>query len=586
MNNIKNNHAELAATIALEKLFKAIDDKKCFRLEAGAGAGKTYSLTKALEYLIKNSGNYLMKNNQRIACVTYTSVAKNEIKVRTDNNPVIFAETIHAFSWSLIQGLQKQMLEFIPTISEKWEKRIKEAGGLNKQKVIYDLGYPKATAEEITLHHDDVIKIITHFLNAKKFRNMLKNNFPIIFIDEYQDTNKELADSIVKNLIEEDSGVLIGFFGDHWQKIYGSTACGLITASPDKIEVIGKNANFRSDRVIVEMLNRMRPDLPQNFNDPDSKGQISIYHTNDWMGTRRKDNHWKGDLPAHIAHDYLTKTKEILSQNEWEFTSDKTKILMLTNNVLAEEQGYKNLISAFSNTDDYLKGNDHYIKFLKDVVEITCDFFEKKQYGEMFKAIGTNTPRMMNQADKIIWNRDLKKLIKLRETGTIGNIIDLLRETNKPRLSSKVEQAEKRYSRFSQLTEPEEIQKEKSFYDKVSKIKSVDYNELSALAEYIDDKTPFSTNHGVKGAEFENVLIVCGRGWNNYNWSEFLSWVNNGIPKNKEDAFERNRNLFYVTCSRPKKRLAILFTQVLSTDAQKTLSHWFGVENIHNIGLE
>jgi len=586
MSNNISNPAELASIIALEKLFNTIDEKKCFRLEAGAGAGKTYSLIKALKYLISKKGNSLLKNNQKIACITYTNVAKDEINARTDNHPVIYADTIHAFSWSLIRGLQKQMREFIPSISVKWENRINEAGGIKEQTVIYDLGYPKATTKEITLHHDDVIKIFTFFLDIDKFRTKLKSNFPIIFIDEYQDTNKDLADSIVRNLIEKDSEILVGFFGDHWQKIYGSTACGLINASQGKIQEIGKNANFRSDRIIVDMLNRMRPELPQNFCDPASLGEINIFHSNDWEGTRRTENHWQGDLPARIAHNCLTKTKELLSHKGWEFTPDKTKILMLTNNVLAEEQGYINLITAFSNTDDYLKGNDHYIKFLKDVVEIICYLFEKRQYGEMFKAIGTNTPRLTNRKDKVVWNHDLQKLMKLRETGTIGEVLDLLTKTKKPRLSSKVEQAEKRYSQFSQLTKLEEIEQEQSFYDKVSAIKSTSYKELSALARYIDDKTPFSTKHGVKGAEFENVLVVCGRGWNNYNWSQFLEWSSNGIPKNKEDTFERNRNLFYVACSRPRKRLAILFTQLLSTGAQKTLNHWFDGENIHNLKFD
>ena len=47
-------------------------------------------------------------------------------------------------------------------------------------------------------------------------------------VDEYQDTNRELADAIVKHLIDSDYDVIVGLFGDHWQKIYGSRACGLI----------------------------------------------------------------------------------------------------------------------------------------------------------------------------------------------------------------------------------------------------------------------------------------------------------------------------------------------------------------------
>ena len=91
---------------------------------------------------------------------------------------------------------------------------------LKNQKIVYDLGYPKATEKEIMLHHDDVVKMMAHFLSKEKFRMILKSKYPIIFIDEYQDTSKILADSIVENLVEPEYAILIGFFGDHWQKIY------------------------------------------------------------------------------------------------------------------------------------------------------------------------------------------------------------------------------------------------------------------------------------------------------------------------------------------------------------------------------
>lgn len=52
------------------------------------------------------------------------------------------------------------------------------------------------------------------------------------------------------------------------------------------------------------------------------------------------------------------------------------------------------------------------------------------------------------------------------------------------------------------------------------------------------------------------------------------------LPARKEGSFERNRNLFYVACSRHQKRLAILFTQALLTEALTTLENWFGAYNI------
>ncbi len=117
--------------------------------------------------------------------------------------------------------------------------------------------------------------------------------------------------------------------------------------------------------------------------------------------------------------------------------------------------------------------------------------------------------------------------------------------------------------------------------EELEKLHQIAYSEVKALRHYLDGHSPFETKHGVKGAEFENVLVVIGRGWNQYNFSEMLELAGaQVIPAVKEEAYERNRNLFYVVCSRPKKRLAILFTQSLSPDAMATLESWFGKETI------
>ena len=578
--------AELASQIALEKLFIEIENRKCFRFEAGAGAGKTYSLIKALKYIIEKKSIELARNNQRVACITYTNVAVDEIKSRIDNNPLVFAGTIHEFCWNLIHPQQKEMREIIPELSDKWLTRIDEAGGLSNQTIKYDLGYPKVTDSEIYLHHDDVIKIITLFLSKTKFVSILNSRFPIIFIDEYQDTNKDFADAIITNIIEKDSRFQIGLFGDHWQKIYGSKACGLIES--DKIEIINKEANFRSDKNIVNVLKRLRPELPQNESDPTSEGDINVYLTETWTGERRNENsHWTGDLPSNIAHQYLEKCKDELANNhDWSFDADRTKILMLTNNVLAAEQGYSRIASLFSdNSEEYLKKENHYISFLIDTVEVICTYFMERKYGEMFKIIDVRTVGLKNHSDKKSWNNDIQELINIKAEGTIGEVIDFLKQTKRPRITSKIEEIEDIISAYQTMEEDKKVEYERK-YNRHSTLRTIPYSEIVSLGKYIDDKTPFSTKHGVKGAEFENVLVVCGRGWNHYNWNDFLEWsVSRTPPQKKQDAYERNRNLFYVACSRPKKRLALLFTQKLSQTAIGVLNDWFGVGNVRNINL-
>jgi DNA helicase-2/ATP-dependent DNA helicase PcrA len=553
--------AEQASIEALERLRSCIDNNQCFRLEAGAGAGKTYSLIESIKYLIDKRSNELLRNEQQIACITYTNVARDEIRDRTDHHPVILAETIHSFCWSVLQSSQLKLRELISILGERWNERIKEAGGITNQYVKYDLGFPSIGEKEIYLHHDDVIALMSRMLFYPKFWKLLINKYPIILIDEYQDTNVDLAESIVSNLIDNNSGVVVGLFGDHWQKIYGTSACGLLSSKAEKIVEIGKKANFRSDKNIVECLNRMRPELPQAELDPNSQGTIKVFHSNSWGGARRDGRgggHWTGDLPPENAKKYIDKVKELMIADGWDMSPANTKILFLTNNLIAIEHNFKDLADCFRYADDYLKKTDKYIQFFLDVVEPTASAFECREYGKLFQIGRKNRPNLQCQGDKKTWSDNLKLLADIRIKGTIGDVLDLLLVSKTPRLSTKVEQSEEKFLSLQTKAAEELEEDDKNFLNKLRKIRSVSYQEVINLDQYIEEKTPFSTKHGVKGVEFDNVLVICGRGWNQYNWNQLLEWMEDGYPNDKYETYERNRNLFYVCCSSVSLRISNL----------------------------
>jgi DNA helicase II / ATP-dependent DNA helicase PcrA len=62
--------AEAASRHALEAMYACLEAGQSFRLEAGAGAGKTYSLIKALRFLIERNRNIFPKRSQQIACIS------------------------------------------------------------------------------------------------------------------------------------------------------------------------------------------------------------------------------------------------------------------------------------------------------------------------------------------------------------------------------------------------------------------------------------------------------------------------------------------------------------------------------------
>jgi DNA helicase-2/ATP-dependent DNA helicase PcrA len=251
---------------------------------------------------------------------------------------------------------------------------------------------------------------------------------------------------------------------------------------------------------------------------------------------------------------------------------------MLTHRILASKQGYSSLPSIFAFNESFTKKEHPHITFFADTLEPACEAYLDHRYGEMFLALGGSIPPIRSLADKQQWSDSMERLIELRKNGTVGDVIDHLRQSRRPRLPDTVELSERDLAQFDTAASEEMPRALKELQD----LRTVAYSEIITLTRYLAGHSPFETKHGVKGAEFENVIVVIGRGWNQYNFNEMLELEQDvaHISPAREQAFERNRNLFYVVCSRPKRRLAILFTQQLSGVAMQTITKWFGNDSI------
>ena len=573
------NPAEEASQRALEQVHRCIERGESFLVEAGAGAGKTYTLVRALQFLIDRCRHTLPQRHQRIACITFTNVAKDEIEARTDRSSLIHCNTIHAFCWSLIVGFQRELRKRLLGL-DHWPEKLAEAGDLGERRVAYELGHRGINDARISIHHDDVLLLTIALMENTKFRRILADKYPIILIDEYQDTDAGWIESIKQHFLGWEDAPQFGFFGDHWQKIYGN-GCGQIVHPG--LTVIGKEANFRSVPDVVDCLNRMRPALPQFVVDPDARGEVRIFHTNDWPGQRRGGGHWGGDLPVEAAERALQTVIDRLGREDWDLSPEKTKILMLTHRVLAGRQGYPSIPEVFKFNESFTNKDHPHIAYFADVLEPACNAYLSKKYGEMFRALGSSVPAIRAHDDKRKWSDAMDRLIELRDGATVGDVLHHLLAVRRPRVPDAVERRERELREF--VPEPEEDMPRP--LKELDRLRAIPYQEIVALCRYLSGHSPFETKHGVKGAEFENVLVVVGRGWNRYNFNQMLELAGDppAIPANRQDSFERNRNLFYVTCSRPKKRLAVLFTQRLSVPALKTVNDWFGTDTIEALDL-
>lgn len=575
-NNQLDNPAEIASRAAWIKLRSCLDDGSSFLFEAGAGAGKTYSLLAALRHILKDRGREFQRSNQYVACVTYTNVARDMILAQTDGHPAIYCDTTHAFAWLLMSPFQKQLCSLVMDLPG-WSEHKAEMAEERVETVSYALGRRSVSGSSVSLHHDDLFPLFITLMESPKFVSAVTSRFPIILVDEYQDTNAALIECFKQRLLGTPRGPQIGFFGDHWQKIYGD-GCGSI--EHDALKRIDKRANFRSAAPIVECLNRIRPELSQHAEDSSSTGSVNVFHTNGWPGRRLTANHWQGDMPASDAAQALKLVRARLMESGWHFGKE-TKILMLTHRALANELGYGSMRTVFKFSDSFTRKSDTTIAFFHEHLEPAARAFLSKRAGKMFEAIDAEHPIMKSHCDKAKWSAAMKRLCELRQSGTVGDVLMHLASTELPILSEAVVRQNKALAETLESGKAPEGRL-KEFHD----LQAVSYSEIIALCEYLDGHSPFETKHGVKGDQFENVLVVFGRGWNDYDFNLYLQMATNeNLIASRRVAYERYRNLFYVAVSRPRKRLALLFTHKLDPAAVATLQHWFSGHSVEDFGF-
>ncbi|MBU3154481.1 UvrD-helicase domain-containing protein [Clostridium estertheticum] len=194
-----------------EKIAQCIDAKKSMVFDAGAGAGKTYSLLQSLKYIVNQYGKILKRHSQKILCITYTNIAVSEIKERLGNSSLIEVSTIHDCVWGIIGPYQKQLVEIhyekinyeICMIekrleSEKWAEKYRDLLDVEKNELLETMNGKK---EDYYKHKNDnsalfkaalseVLNIFPDlFRNVTNFKKIVDNLFRI---QKYQKCIKKI----------------------------------------------------------------------------------------------------------------------------------------------------------------------------------------------------------------------------------------------------------------------------------------------------------------------------------------------------------------------------------------------------------
>lgn len=94
----------------LNQLFQYSDKFESTVFNSGAGSGKTYALVECLKYIVEQNRDRLKHYNQKIACITYTNVAANNIKAQIGASDIVDITTIHDRVWYIISGQKSALL--------------------------------------------------------------------------------------------------------------------------------------------------------------------------------------------------------------------------------------------------------------------------------------------------------------------------------------------------------------------------------------------------------------------------------------------------------------------------------------------
>lgn len=546
-----------------EIIVDSIKQGVSFRVEAGAGSGKTYSLNRAIEWIQANKWEEFQKKKQTVVCITYTNAAVDVIAERLDKNSFILPSTIHSFAWGAIKQYQSTLIEIIFS-NEVFQPK---EGNLNKIVAVqYTLGHRYQENGILYLHHDDVILLFNTMLDNAKFRKIFSDKYPLILIDEYQDSFQSIIEHFIEHFISKGIGPQFGFFGDAWQTIYQSNkACGLIAHK--NIKEIKKGSNFRSAPKIVEMLNFIRPDLPQHSAMDGFEGEITVITCEDYSGPRRTDRNFKEELPIDEFQMRLSRLKERIENNNMG-PKENLKVLMITHRVLASQQGYDKLLGIIS---DGLKDmEDVFLLFFMNIVEPIYEALIENNMQLLFDTLNVKRYPINKKAEKQQW-RELQNQLSVARS---KKSIDVLKTVLDSKLIPVPQSIEGYYDLYHKA--PETVYSNTN----IKNYLDLDYNQFLAAINFLYPESKFSTEHGVKGEEYDNVVFVISRGWNQYQFEKYAPMIKNGYPADKENSYIRNRNLFYVCCSRPRKRLFIFISIPIDDNFREFLVNLVGNENI------
>jgi DNA helicase II / ATP-dependent DNA helicase PcrA len=574
-----------------------LDTPQSFFLFAGAGSGKTRSLVTALDALRAKYGPRLRANGQRIRVITYTNAACDEIQSRLDFDSVVEVSTIHSFAWSLLEGFTRDIREWLRVnlADEIEEVRALELRGRTGTKASADrlskissktrrlenlnavrkFNYsPTGTNKgRDSLSHAEVIKISSDFLKTKaNMQHILVGAFPFLLVDESQDTNKHLVDALFAVQAAHRMNFALGLLGDMMQRVYSDGKEGLGKNLPQDWAKPTKKLNHRCPKRVVRLINQIRRDI-------DGQEQIA--------STKAIEGHVRlfiipsdtADQPAN-ERAVASAMAVLTGDPKWN-NPRECKHLILEHRMAASRMGFSEFFVPLHDIDDFktgvLDGSLPATRFLtKEVLPLVRahqrgdNFAVARIMRSLCPILSAENLRAADDASKLMKKAGdaVESLMELWANENDPALIDVLQNIYASGLMVVPDSLRPNITRGRDLPEdarprPEHeddedfeanMQTDRSLA--IDNFLAAPFSQVEPYHDYISGNAPFDTHQGVKGREFPRVMVIMddatARGFM-FSYEKLF-----GAKATGDSSTEGTRRLFYVTCSRAEKSLALV----------------------------
>lgn len=596
---------EIRETQADVEIRKCLEEKRSFYVIAGAGSGKTTSLVTALDHIRQAFGKQLRRDGQHIVCVTYTKRAVAVISSRLGWDDLFVVGTLHGFLWGEIKRYPSNIRLALKdgVIPSHIAKKKEDDNGGQSQKAlaarakVTELEQQLAGLQDVSgfkyndsnfseyatgeLGHDDVIDVAAHMISTNEpLRRIIGQKYPYIFVDEAQDTHQNVV-AALNSICEKPGLPMVGYFGDPMQQIYDKRA-GSFEGPPDSLR-IPKEENFRCSRAVIDLLNAFRRDIQQfpAGENADVGGSVMLMLV-------------QAEAPAAQRGRYTEDQSERASKKldealeHWGWTERKdVKHLYLVRQMIARRLGFSGLHKLFTGEyassraqEEYESGGHFLLTPFVDCLYPLLLANRAKDTRAIIDVLRQNSPAFDPRGPNA--SRTLAEMLKLAEalvseltllcaSASVGDVLRFCRGHELCAMTKRLIEHLDRPSRADKYDE--EIHSTEKGEWLADDFFRMTLEEVERYCEFVAESTPFSTQHGVKGEQYDSVLVVfddVGSNWNNYNFSKTLTPITAGAEPT-EGQRHRSENLAYVCFSRAERDLRIVLFSAKAADARKEL---------------